>query len=45
MLFLLSDRKRFGDGSSKISELKKIQVDQVYEDPADQLGSIGDQGN
>ena len=43
MLFLLFDRKRFGDGGSKISEPKKIQVDQVYEDP-DKLGSRG-QGN
>ena len=40
MLFLLSDRKRLRDGGSKISEPKKIQVDQVYEDP-DKLGSRG----
>ena len=43
MLFLLSRRKRFGDGGSKMSEPKKITVDQVYEDP-DKLGNNG-QGN
>ena len=43
MLFLLSDRKRSGDSGSKISEPKKVQVDQVYEDP-DKLGNKG-QGN
>ena len=38
MVFLLSHGKRLRDGGSKISEPKKITVDQVYEDP-DKLGN------